>query len=201
MTSNSPPPAPQTIYLKDYQPPAFLVDEISLDIHLDAQCTLVTSTLKIRPNQDAGKQPKILKLDGENIELISLKVEGKKLRKSDYKLSDVALIVTGVPEGDFTVEIKTSCDPSANRALSGLYRSRGIYCTQCEAEGFRRITFFPDRPDILSVYTTRIEAERADAPELLPASLRKQLCHDLKLAATSPANHLSERLSTSRLSG
>ena len=94
-------------------------------------------------------------------------LDGKPLPPSDYQLGESSLTIPRVPAQPFTLEIVTLCDPEANTALSGLYRSRGTYCTQCEPEGFRRITYFLDRPDVLAVYTVRIEADRALAPVLL----------------------------------
>ena len=106
-------------------------------------------------------------LDGEGLELEEIRLAGKKLGVGEYEVTDTSLMIPGVPDDPFEVEITTFCNPEANQALSGLYRSRGIFCTQCEAEGFRRITYFPDRPDILSLYTTRIQADRELAPVLL----------------------------------
>jgi aminopeptidase N len=152
--------------LKDYTPPAYLIDEVELDVALDPQATRVASTLKLRPNPAArGSQP--LVLDGEGLALQSVALNGKRLSPEDYVLELGSLRLAKVPAEAFTLEIVTLCDPDANTALSGLYRSRGTYCTQCEPEGFRRITFFIDRPDVLSVYTVRIEADRASVPVLL----------------------------------
>ena len=91
-----------------------------------------------------------LKLDGELLELVRVTLDGEELPASKYVLTDKDLTINTVPSTPFTLEIETICDPEANKALSGLYRSQGVYCTQCEAEGFRRITYFPDRPDVMS---------------------------------------------------
>ncbi len=106
-------------------------------------------------------------LDGEALTLERVALDGKDLSPGDYALSDGSLTITSVPAQPFTLEVVTLCDPEANTELSGLYRSRGTYCTQCEPEGFRRITYFIDRPDALAVYTVRIEADRATTPVLL----------------------------------
>ncbi len=110
---------------------------------------------------------KPLVLDGEDLALESLTLDGKTLSPGDYAVRDGSLTIKRVPARPFTLEAVTTCDPEANTELSGLYLSRGTYCTQCEPEGFRRITYFLDRPDVLAVYTVRIEAERDAAPVLL----------------------------------
>jgi aminopeptidase N len=155
----------QTINLKDYTPSPWLVETVFLDVRLSPQKIKVKSRLSILPNPDAPAGP--LRLDGEALELISLSVDGVTLAQGEYELSENALIISAPPVRPFTLEIETNCNPDANTELSGLYRSNGIYCTQCEAEGFRRITYFQDRPDVLAKYTTRIEARKSDAPVLL----------------------------------
>ena len=100
-------------------------------------------------------------------ELEEIKLDRKPLTKKDYKLTDTTLTLVKTPQAPFTLEIATSINPDANKALQGLYRSNGVYCTQCEAEGFRRITYFLDRPDVLATYTVRIEADLNEAPVLL----------------------------------
>jgi aminopeptidase N len=152
--------------LKNYAPPDYLIESVDLDIALDPSETRVAAKLKVRPNPKAAAGRPLV-LDGEGLTLKSVALNGKRLAPEDYALSETALTITSVPAEPFTLEIVTLCDPEANTALSGLYRSRGIYCTQCEPEGFRRITFFVDRPDVLAVYTVRIEADRASAPVLL----------------------------------
>ena len=152
--------------LKDYAPPAYLIDEVALDVALDPKASRVASSLKIRPNPEAPRGAPLV-LDGESLALQSVTLDGKPLGPDDYTLTDRSLTIARVPSGPFTLDVVTTCDPEANTALSGLYRSSGTYCTQCEPEGFRRITCFVDRPDVLSVYTVRIEADRATAPVLL----------------------------------
>ncbi len=115
----------------------------------------------------AGTAPAPLVLDGDDLTLASLKLDGAALPPEQYVATPDRLTIAQPPQRPFRLEIETVVDPSANTQLSGLYRSGAIYCTQCEAEGFRRITYFPDRPDVMAVYTTRIEAAKADAPVLL----------------------------------
>ena len=160
-------PSPQTIYLKDYKPSAFLIDTVHLDINLHPTATRVRSTLRIHRNPDAAEKAGSLVLDGEALELDEVRLDGMKLDDSGYTLTDKTLALENVPDEPFDLEITTFCNPEANAALSGLYRSRGIFCTQCEAQGFRRITYFIDRPDVLSRYTTRIQADLEMAPVLL----------------------------------
>ena len=157
----------RTIRLKDYKPTAFLIDTVDLDIQLDPTKTRVTSRLKMRPNPASDDQSGKLVLVGQGLGLAEIKLSGRKLAAKDYALSAESLTIKSVPNRAFTLEISTICNPEANKALTGLYRSRGIYCTQCEAEGFRRITYFLDRPDVLSIYTTRIEADAKETPVLL----------------------------------
>src|SRR6185312_12039484 len=99
--------------------------------------------------------------------LASLKIDGVEMPADSYIATSDSLTIAQPPAGPFRLEIETIVDPSANTQLMGLYRSSGTYCTQCEAEGFRRITYFPDRPDVMAIYTTRIEAEKSEAPVLL----------------------------------
>ncbi|MEZ5923938.1 MAG: aminopeptidase N [Hyphomicrobiaceae bacterium] len=158
---------PRVIRLADYAPSPYLVDAIELDIQLHPTRTKVHSTLKVRPNPASPLKRAALRLDGEAIEFRSIVIDGTELPANAFMIGQESLTIRQPPAGPFTLEIVTYCNPEANKSLSGLYRSRGIYCTQCEAEGFRRITFSLDRPDVLSVYTTRIEAELADVPILL----------------------------------
>jgi aminopeptidase N len=153
--------------LKDYAPPDYLIEEVELDFALDPKATRVASKLRLRPNPKVATRGRPLVLDGESLALQSVALDGKRLGPEDYRLTGASLTVPSVPAQPFTLEIVTLCDPDANTALSGLYRSRGTYCTQCEPEGFRRITYFLDRPDVLAVYTVRIEADRATTPVLL----------------------------------
>jgi aminopeptidase N len=156
----------QTKHLKDYAPPDYLIDAVTLDIRLAPKAARILSTLKMRTNSEAATDGPPLVLDGEALTLERIVLDGEELAAGDYTLSAGKLTIPHVPAEPFTLEITTLCDPEANTELSGLYRSQGTYCTQCEPEGFRRITYFIDRPDILAVYTVRTEAG-PDTPVLL----------------------------------
>jgi aminopeptidase N len=158
---------PRPILLEDYRPPNYLIDSVGLDVALDAVHTRVRSRLSLRPNPACKGKPGPLRLDGEMLELEAVRLQGRELDKGAFELSATELLLPTPPQGNFTLETITYCNPDANAALTGLYRSRGIYCTQCEAQGFRRITYFLDRPDVLARYTTRIAADRAATPVLL----------------------------------
>ncbi|HEY1309876.1 MAG TPA: aminopeptidase N, partial [Pseudolabrys sp.] len=155
----------QPILLKDYRPPDWLVETVSLDFSLHPTQTRVRATLALKPNPEATAAP--LVLDGDGLTLTSLKLDGTMLPTENYVATPDGLTIPQVPNRPFTLEIETLVDPTANTQLSGLYRSSGTFCTQCEAEGFRRITYFPDRPDVMAIYSTRIEADKAEAPVLL----------------------------------
>jgi len=155
----------QPIRLQDYRPPEWLVDRVSLDVSLHPTSAKVKATLSLRPNPTRAAAP--LVLDGDGLRLVSLKLDGTAVPDSNFIATPDGLTIPQPPNRPFTLEVETIVDPSANTQLSGLYRSSGTYCTQCEAEGFRRITYFPDRPDVMAVYTTRIEADKAEAPVLL----------------------------------
>ena len=156
-----------TIHLKDYRPSSYLIDHVELDVRLSQQRTQVRAKLELRPNPDSTAEERELRLDGEELELTGLTLDDEVLPAGAYYVDDKSLTIHQAPAKAFTLTIDTICDPSANTALSGLYRSNDIYCTQCEAEGFRRITYYLDRPDVLAKYTTRIEARRSEAPVLL----------------------------------
>lgn len=156
----------QPIRLADYRPPNFLIDTVNLTAKLDGDKTRVIAELAIRPNPQ-GETGAPLVLDGDELKLVSLKLNGADVAQDSYTVSPHDLTLAQPPRAPFTLTIETALDPAANSKLMGLYRSSGVYCTQCEAEGFRRITYFLDRPDVMSVYTTRIEADKADAPILL----------------------------------
>ena len=154
------------VRLADYRPPEYRIDTISLTIALDPRETRVIAEMAIRRNSGTPRNAP-LRLDGDELSLQSVKIDGKRLADDAYHATPDLLTVTAPPEGAFTLTVETLIDPTANTQLMGLYRSSGNYCTQCEAEGFRRITYFLDRPDVLAVYTTRIEAKKDDAPILL----------------------------------
>ena len=154
------------VRLADYRVPDYLIDRVDLDIRLDASATVVISKLAIRPNP-AGEVGAPLALDGDGLVARRVEIDGASLSDWQELARPDGLTIADPPRRPFTLTIETGLDPAANTQLMGLYRSGSAYCTQCEAEGFRRITYFLDRPDVLSVYTTRIEAERAEAPVLL----------------------------------
>src|SRR6201993_1639310 len=154
------------VRLEDYRPPDWLVESVELDVSLEPTATRVRAALTLRPNGN-GAAPAPLVLDGDALNLRGLKLDGAVLPPEQFVATPDQLTIAQPPQRRFRLEIETVVDPSANTQLSGLYRSGAIYCTQCEAEGFRRITYFPDRPDVMAVYTTRIKAEKADAPVLL----------------------------------
>jgi aminopeptidase N len=148
---------PQAIRLSDYRPPAFLIDEVSLAFDLAANTTRVKAKLNVRRN-GAADEP--LKLNGERLKLISVAIDGRTLSEAERQVDAEFLTIAGVPDA-FVLETEVEIDPENNKALEGLYMSGGRFCTQCEAEGFRKITYWPDRPDVLSRFTVRIEADKA----------------------------------------
>jgi aminopeptidase N len=152
------------VRLEDYRPPDWLVEAVELDVSLHPTAARVRATLALKPN---GGAPAPLTLDGDGVRLVALKLDGVALPAEQFVATPDRLTIAQPPQRPFRLEIETLVDPSANTQLSGLYRSGAIYCTQCEAEGFRRITYFPDRPDVMAVYTTRVEADKAEAPVLL----------------------------------
>ncbi|WP_121222150.1 aminopeptidase N [Oceanibaculum indicum] len=157
--------APQVIRREDYTPPDFRVDRIDLHVDIREGETIVTSTLSVigRPGRDKYAP---LVLDGQNQELIYLKIDGEDVPPCKYTVGEERMTVEEV--GDrATVEIRTRIHPETNTALEGLYRSGSMYCTQCEPEGFRRITYFVDRPDNMALFTTTIEADKGSCPVLL----------------------------------
>jgi aminopeptidase N len=156
----------RAVRLQDYRPPDWLVETIDLDVSLDPQATRVRAVLSIKPNP-AAAAPAPLVLDGDGVDPVALALDGEPLSADRFVATPTALTIAQPPQRAFKLSIETVLDPSANTQLSGLYRSGGTYCTQCEAEGFRRITYFPDRPDVMAVYTVRIEADKSDAPVLL----------------------------------
>ena len=159
-------PEPRVIRLSEYRPPDWLIETVDLDVRLDPSATRVAATLKVRRNPNGGGNVPLI-LDGDELTLVGLAVDGEKLGANAYAATPSSLTIHEPPQRPFALTIETALDPAANTKLMGLYRSSGTYCTQCEAEGFRRITYFIDRPDVLAVYRTRIEAERDDAPVLL----------------------------------
>ena len=157
---------PRPVQLKDYVASAYAVREVVLDVSLDPASTEVQATLTIERNHGVPGEP--LRLDGEHLTLKSVRLNGEILSANQYQVDETHLSVPDVPQdGPFTLKITSTCSPKDNTALSGLYQSNGIFCTQCEAEGFRRIAYHLDRPDVMAVYRTRIEADKACVPVLL----------------------------------
>jgi aminopeptidase N len=156
----------KTIYLKDYRPPDYLIDRVELHFVLDVEATEVTSRLTLRRHPDCGQVDPPLQLDGEGLELLELALDDRPLNNAEYLYEDNRLTIPRVP-AQFTLTSRVRIRPHENTRLEGLYQSNGMYCTQCEAEGFRQITFFADRPDVMAVYTTEIIADRGRYPVLL----------------------------------
>jgi aminopeptidase N len=156
--------SPTTIYRKDYTPPAFLVDTVELGFDLAPARTVVANRITLRQNPASSSHDIVL--HGEAIELVQLRLNGKQLDVGDYTLTESTLTIRKAP-ADVVLEIETICAPVENTTLSGLYVSNGNFFTQCEAEGFRRITFFPDRPDVMAKYTVMLRADKAAYPVLL----------------------------------
>ncbi|ALE04027.1 aminopeptidase N [Bartonella ancashensis] len=158
---------PTTIHrLEDYQPTPYTIPKIQLHFCLEQTKTYVTATLFIEPRDEIAK-PIPLILSGDELELISITLNNKKLAKTSYESTPSSLKISTPPITPFTLQLITELNPTHNHQLMGLYLSNGIYCTQCEAEGFRRITYFYDRPDILSTYTVKMEADFREVPILL----------------------------------
>ena len=149
---------PQAIFLADYTPPAYLVDEVRLTFRLSPSATRVLSRVAFRPNPEAASRA--FRLDGEKLTLISATIDGAPVTP---EITPEGLTCP-VPDAPFVWEAEVEIDPASNTALEGLYISRDMYCTQCEAQGFRKITFYPDRPDVMAPFHVRIEG---DAPVLL----------------------------------
>ena len=160
---SSPAAAPAIIRREDYRVPDWLVPDISLDFRLDAALTQVRSVLDVRRN---GDHQRPLHLDGDGLTPMEVHVDGRRLDPSEWSLERGGLSIP-LPGDAHRVETLVEIEPASNSKLMGLYASGGLLCTQCEAEGFRRITFFPDRPDILSRYTVRLEADKQPYPILL----------------------------------
>ncbi|GHD44428.1 aminopeptidase N [Marinobacter persicus] len=157
---------PQTIYLSEYQVPAYLVDQIDLRFELFEDGARVHSTLTMRRNPESGAPGQRLELDGDSLILESVALDGQTLIPDAYEEADGKLVIADVP-GQFELSVVTWIEPQNNTRLEGLYKSSGMFCTQCEAEGFRCITYYPDRPDVMARFRTRIEADRQSYPVLL----------------------------------
>ncbi|MDN5849885.1 MAG: aminopeptidase N [Nitrococcus sp.] len=157
---------PTTVHRNDYSAPDYLVDHVALRFDLHQEQATVHARLDLRRNSSDNTEPRPLRLDGVDLELLGLTLDGAPLARSDYRLDSEGLTIERVPTR-CTLELTTRIRPQENTRLDGLYRSGAMFCTQCEAQGFRRITFFPDRPDVMARYTTTIEADRECYPVLL----------------------------------
>jgi len=156
---------PRPVRLDDYRPPDWCIGTVELDVVLHPTATTVRAKLSISPNGAGAPAP--LVLDGDELKLTSVRLDGKPLPAESFVATPDRLTIAQAPQRPFELEIETVLDPTNNTKLMGLYRAGSTYCTQCEAEGFRRITYFLDRPDVMAVYTTRIEAEKKEAGVLL----------------------------------
>jgi len=154
---------PQPIRLTDYRPPAYLIDEVHLDFDLAPNATRVKARLTLRRN---GEHTEPLALDGVRLKPVSFAIDGRALEASEYEVGEEQLTIASVPAA-FVLETEVEIDPENNKALEGLYMSAGRFCTQCESEGFRKITWYPDRPDVLARFTVRMEANKRAYPRLL----------------------------------
>jgi aminopeptidase N len=158
--------AHKTIHLKDYRKPDYLIETVNLEFNLDETHTRVKSLLTVICNHNKCEGIHALVLNGRDLSLKAVKLDGKDLRDPDYKLDATSLTILHVPDR-FTLEIETEINPRDNSELSGLYLSGGNFCTQCEAEGFRKMTYYPDRPDVMARFFTTIVADKQKYPMLL----------------------------------
>ncbi len=157
---------PTAIHRQDYTPPDYRIETVDLELDLEPSSTRVKARLAITAAHDRSGGIRPLVLHGDALELVSVALDGRVLGAGDYALTDTGLTIAAPPPA-FTLDIETRIDPAANTQLSGLYVSNNVFCTQCEAEGFRRITYFLDRPDVMATYRTTIRADRAAYPVLL----------------------------------
>jgi len=156
----------QTIYLKDYRPPSYLVEKVDLHVELSPSQTRVSATIQFKANPDCPEKRAALHLHGRQLELLSIKLDGRELTAGEYQVDSEGLTIPVVPEG-FVLETLVEINPEGNTALEGLYRASEIFCTQCEAQGFRKITFYPDRPDVMARFTTTLVGDLETTPVLL----------------------------------
>lgn len=156
----------KTHYLKDYRPSDYLIPEVFLHFDLQEENTVVKTVLKIKRNPAASTAPQALILNGEEMELRSVSIDGHSLNAQQYQVDEHSLTIPNVPD-EFVLETEVVIQPQKNTRLSGLYKSRTNFCTQCEAQGFRRITYYLDRPDVMSKFTTTISADKKNYPVLL----------------------------------
>ncbi len=160
----------KSIKLSDYVEYPYLIPYIYLDFDIGTDYVVVQSSMIIKPKL---KESSNLILQGNQIKLLSISINGKELQSGDYLISDKELIIYNPPMSEFELQIRSQIDPYGNTSLEGLYLSEGMLTTQCEAEGFRSICYYPDRPDVLSKYTVRVEADRTSYPILLSNGNKK----------------------------
>lgn len=158
---------PKTIYLSEYKPSSFLIDSIDLTVDIQKDFTLVHSVLRIEKSKDAKGSKLNLELNGEGLELLDFKFNGETIPHDRYQVSTDKLVLLNVEHDKFVLEIQNKIDPANNKALEGFYQSGPQLCTQCEPEGFRRITYFIDRPDVMAKYKTKMIADKLQYPFLL----------------------------------
>ncbi|XP_038724576.1 puromycin-sensitive aminopeptidase-like isoform X1 [Tripterygium wilfordii] len=156
---------PKEFFLKDYKLPDYYFDTVDLNFLLGEEKTIVSSKIIVFPRVEDSSFPLIL--DGQDQKLLSIKINNKELKEEDYQVDSRHLTLPSPPASTFTLEIVTEIYPQKNTSLEGLYKSSGNFCTQCEAQGFRKITYYQDRPDIMAKYTCRIEADKSLYPVLL----------------------------------
>lgn len=156
---------PKTTRLSDYTEPNFWVEHTELTFELQPEATIVSARLQLKRNANRPANSP-LELDGQELELLQVRLDGQVLSASDYSLDAERLLIHSLPD-EAVLETQVRINPAQNTTLDGLYRSGGMYCSQCEAQGFRRITYYPDRPDVMSVFTTHIIADAQDNPVML----------------------------------
>ena len=184
-----------TIYLKDYQVPAFLIERTELRFELGETETRVVSRLQMRRNpellaQNQSAPADSLCLDGQDMQLVALSLNGEVLSASQYEVADESLTISGLvtllgDASDFELSCETLIKPQDNTSLEGLYKSHTMFCTQCEAEGFRKITYYLDRPDVMSIFVTTIVADKTRYPVLLSNG------NDIERGELDDGRHLS----------
>ena len=150
--------APQVINLKDYRPPAFLISTVALDVDIQPARATIRAALKCSRNAVRNAPGEPLVLDGQDLELLSVSIDGRALAESEYRTDEAHLTIAQVPQS-FTLETVVRLDPWKNTKLEGLYATKAGLVTQCEAEGFRRITYFIDRPDVMATYAVTLCAD------------------------------------------
>ena len=152
--------SPQTTYLKDYTPPPFLVDKIDLDIELGEEWSTIKAGICFRSNPDFKDNNSTLVLDGQNMKLHEIRLDNMQMNSNQYSVDESHLTINNVPK-KYELETEVKIQPQNNTELEGLYKSGQIFCTQCESEGFRKITYFVDRPDVMSLFSTKIIAKNS----------------------------------------